>query len=184
MAFAEDIMTMLHAYKRALKRYLAPEDRELKIQMLDLDRKSIKLANETELYKKAHAIIADIKTWTENQNESPTAYSGIEEFSNKLLNLLNQYHIETDVSGEMKVVHTQQLVSRAMVDAIQLLTISPEDLLGKRAYQLDCCFQIIAKYGTKEQREILMKMLQQRNQRHQKTIFPLFNSFLSYLQTK
>ena len=185
MIFSEEIMKLLHEYKRILKRYVAPEERDAKIQVLGLERKKIREASEVSLYHKAQRVIEDITGWINKNSDVPTAYYGLEEFCQHLNGLLNQYRIEADARGREKVIHAQRLASRATVDAIQLLDLAPEKITGNHLQQLDGCFQVVAKYGTKEQQALLMKALRLRNQQwHAQTLSPLLNSFKSYMQAK
>ena len=185
MIFSEEVMRLLHDYKRILKRYVSPDDREAKIQQLRLERKNIRSANDVLLYRKAEQVIEDINSWISKSSDAPTAYYGLEEFCQHLNAFLKQYCIEGDTLGREKVVHAQRLASRAIVDAIQLLDLSSDKLTATHLQQLDGCFQVIAKYGTKEQQDLLMKALRSRNEAwHAQVLSPLLNSFKSYMQAK
>lgn len=156
--FSEHILKSLNDYKRLLRRYLSNSDRDKAIINLGIKRKSLKFDSDVILYNKAHRVLSDIEYWSAKMNRMATEYSGIDEFYQYLKNYLSQYRVENNA-----VVHINQRVSCALVEAIQIISLPDSKLSESRVLKLDDCIKTVATFGTKDQRVMLAKAL--RNQK-------------------
>lgn len=174
--FSESMFKLLTEYKRVLKRYFKPEDRLIKIDDLELQRKLLKYADDIGLFHKAHRVLNDIEQWNNTTTNSPTEYSGIEEFYQHLKNQVNEYRLENG-----KLVNITQQASRAIVDAVQLMGLPEPQLTQPIAKKLDQCIYIVAKFGSKEQQDVFIKALKTQKNRLVNFFLPLLNNFERYL---
>jgi hypothetical protein len=157
--FSEYILKLLNEYKRVLKRYVSPSQREKTIIELGLKRKMLKFDSDVILYNKANRVLHDIENWTKNSINTATEYSGIDEFYQHIKNYLSEYRIEGN-----QIIHTSQKVSRALVQAIQLISLSHMKLSNQTTQKLEECVQTINHFGSKDQRILFAKaIIQQKN---------------------
>ncbi len=176
LPFDKKILKLLNDYKLILRKHVARQEWAKKIHALGLKRKQLRMDDEIKLYHKAHKVVEDIMSWTDNANNTASWYSGIDEFCQHLKNVLAEYQIDND-----KILHTSQYASRAMVEAIQIMKMPHARLTLALAEKLDACGQIIAHHGTREQQEIFTKSL--KNYQHADINFfmPLVQNFEKYL---
>lgn len=173
--FSEHILKSLNDYKRLLRRYLSNNERDKAIINLGIKRKSLKFDNDVILFNKAHRVLSDIEYWSVQLNRTATEYSGIDEFYHYLKSYLNQYRIESNA-----IVHVNQKVSCALVQAIQIISLSKSEISDDDVSKLDDCIQTVAKLGTKDQRIMLAKALHnQQSEDSQWSIFtPTLDNFI------
>lgn len=173
--FSEHILKLLNDYKRLLRRYVSGVEREKAIINLGIKRKSLKFDNDVILYNKAHRVLKDIEYWTDKLNRTATEYSGIDEFYEHLESYLSNYRVDGNA-----VVHITQRVSCALVQAIQIISLPEAKLSDSNVSKLDDCIQTIAKFGTKDQRNMLAKALnKQRTHNNNANLFtPALDSFV------
>jgi hypothetical protein len=150
--FSERILKSLNDYKRLLRRYLTPSEREKAIINLGIKRKSLKFDSDVILYNKAQRVLNDIDYWSERLCRTATEYSGVNEFYNHLKEYLSHYQIENNA-----IIHITQRVSGSLIQAIQLISSAP--LPESAANKLEEYIHTIVKYGTKDQRIVLAKAL-------------------------
>jgi hypothetical protein len=153
--FKEVITKLLWDYKNVLRKYLEPVERNSKLQALGLHGRDLVESDEITLYHKAFSVIQDIESWIEKNLDTASWYSGIEEFLNHAKRIVSNYQIEGH-----KVVHTTQTASRAMIHAIQLITLSKE-LKESDIHRLTHHVETISQYGSFEQQSLLLNALQQ-----------------------
>jgi hypothetical protein len=151
--FSSNVLKLLNSYKRLLRRYVSPAEREKTIVGLGIKRKSLKLDNEVILYNKVQRVIKDIEYWIKKLNCNAVEYSGINEFYNHIKAYFDQYRVEKD-----KVIHITQKVSCALVHAIQIISMST--LSDTHTSQLDNCIKTIIQFGTTDQKTMLANTLQ------------------------
>lgn len=177
LPFDKKILKLLNDYKLILRKHVARHEWAEKINALGLKRKQLRLDNEIALYHKAHRIVADILSWTDNANNTASWYSGIDEFCQHLKNILSEYHIDND-----RILHASQYASRAMVEAIQIMKMPHSRLTSALAQKLDSCGHIIARHGTPEQQDLFVKTLKNYQQADINFFTPLVQNFERYLQ--
>lgn len=154
--FSEHILKSLNDYKRLLRRYLSGTERDKAIIDLGIKRKSLKFDNDVILFNKAHRVLSDIEYWSSKLNRIATEYSGIDEFYQYLKKYLSQYRVENNM-----VVHVNQRVSCALVQAIQIISLPETNISDSNVLKLDDCIETVAKFGTKDQRIMLAKALRE-----------------------
>lgn len=174
--FSEHVLKLLNNYKRLLRRYVSTSEREKIIINLGIKRKSLKFDNDVILYNKAHRVIKDIEYWTSKINRNAAEYSGIDEFYQHVKKYLSQYRVENGI-----IVHVNQKVSCALVQAIQMIPLLESKLSDKHVSKLDDCIQTVVKFGTHDQRVMLAKALsKQRKHPTQSSLFtPALDNFVA-----
>lgn len=174
--FTATILKILNSYKTILKKHLSHSEWEAKIDALGLKRKALKKDDEVALYHKAQTVLADILPWVNQDPNSPSCYSGLDEFCQYLKSLLEEYQVENN-----KVIHTSQKASRAIVEAVQLIKLSTEQRSNIMATKLDHCGKTIARYGSREHHELFAKALKTHQQHDVNFFLPLLHNFEKYL---
>jgi|688.fasta_scaffold634871_1 hypothetical protein len=173
--FSEHVLKMLNDYKRLLRRYVSSTERENTIINLGIKRKSLRFDNDVILYNKAYRVLQDIEYWTDKLNRNATEYSGIDEFYTHLKSYLTQYRADGNT-----IIHVSQQVSCALVQAIQIISLPESKLSDYNISKLDDCIQTIAKFGTKDQRNMLAKALnkQRTDTLNTNLVTPALDSFV------
>lgn len=176
--FSEKIIKALNSYKAILKKNLSSQEKAAKLNALGLRRKQLQEANDVALYSKAQQVLKDIALSIEVPNDYETSswYCGLHEFYKHLQDILATYYISHNT-----VMHVTQQSSRALVDAIQLMSLADTALDQKIATKLDQCGQTVAKFGSKEQQEKLVYALKLHKERNVSFFLPLLSSFEKYL---
>lgn len=152
--FKEVVTKLLWDYKNVLRKYLKPTERTIKLESLGLHGKDLVESDEITLYNKTLSVIQDIESWIERNLDTASWYSGIEEFLNHAKRVISNYQIDGH-----KVVHTTQTASRAMIHAIQFITLS-KDLKESDKHRLTHHVETISQYGSFEQQSLLLNALQ------------------------
>ena len=148
--FAETIAKAIQEYRTMLRKYLPQSERMLRLTRLNLKDPKI-YESDASLYQTAIAIVEDIEASNNLADDGYYAYSGIAQFAKFLRVYLNKYEIE----GE-QVIHRTQKASRAIVQAIQLITLPANRLSEGVANQLYRCNKLIGEFGSHEQHELHM----------------------------
>lgn len=148
-SFTKGIISAIRHYRQLLRRYLSQAERIKKLN--DLHLKNNKLyENEVKLYETAYLIVEDIKNnFITQEKNAYYAYSGIQKFGQHLEKFLMQYEIIHDY-----VVHRSQRASQALLKAIQLLTLTDQQISEQTQHLLSECNKVIAQYGTEEQKQL------------------------------
>lgn len=172
--FSGHILKSLNDYKRLLRRYLSTTERGKAIINLGIKRKSLKFDSDVILYNKAHRVLKDIEYWSAKLNRVATEYSGIDEFYQYLSNYLSQYRVENNV-----IVHVNQRVSCALVQAIQIIALPHSELSDSNLLKLDDCIETVAQLGTKDQKTMLAKALRKSSADNRLNIYsPTLDNFI------
>lgn len=177
--FSEIITKALNDYKTILKRNLSSKEKAAKLNALGLNRGQIQQANDVALYSKAQQVLKEITQCIELPNDNdnrPSWYCGLHEFYKHLQDILANYYVSQNT-----VIHVTQQSSRALVDAIQLMSLANAALNKKIATKLDQCGQTVAKFGSKEQQEKLAHALNLHKERNMSFFLPLLYNFEKYL---
>jgi len=174
--FAQTATKLLREYKNILKKQLTEAESAKQLADLHLNRRLP--TRELTLYKLVHKIIDNAdRFFDENNSHSRLRYSGISQFLLYMKSEMAFYQLDNN-----KVIHTTQSASKAMIDAIQLMSL-PEARLSQDVYtKLDSCCSLIAHYGVKEQRIAFTNSLKSQLIRHINFFQPLFQSYQQYLQ--
>jgi Uri superfamily endonuclease len=83
------------------------------------------------------------------------SYSGIKSFCDYLKGFLRHYTVEKD-----KVVHKLQHASKALVECMQIISFSEHKFDEKAARKLKHYNRVIANFGSADQHEMHLKILQ------------------------
>lgn len=165
--FTQTMKKTISIYRGMLRKYLPQAERVNKLHELNLKNPQL-YENEIALYHTGYAIIADIEKNLDKSTYGYYSYSGVRSFGEHLKSFLSNYEIEGKT-----VVHRSQKASRALIKAIQLLTLPKEKLTPNVADELAKCNEIIAKLGSEEQQELHKTTIQNtiRQQQDQNTSF-------------
>lgn len=170
--FAETMQKAISKYRQLLRKFLPQTERLAKLQELDLKNAQM-YTNELWLYETGRKIVADVQNNLRPDNQGYYAYSGVEKFAGFLKEFLDNYEVEED-----QVIHRAQIASRAMVKAIQLITLPRENLTEDVEKELTALNHIIANYGSKDQKELHKTALQNTLRRQQEENINFYKSIL------
>lgn len=149
--FSETMVQAISEYRALLRRNLNQVERMIKLQQLGL-RDSDLYENELSLYQTGLAIVADIKKNMVSESPSYYAYSGVQQFCEHLCEYLSQYSIEND-----QIVHRTQKASRAVMNAVQWMSLPRERLDETMVKKFFECNKVVVLNGSKEQCELLLQ---------------------------
>ncbi len=176
--FAETMKKSISIYRQMLRKHLPQAERVTKLHQLNLKNPQL-YENDVALFHTGYALVNDIEKNLIGATHGYYSYSGVHNFAHYLKGFLNSYEIE-----DGSVIHRSQKASRALVEAIQMLTLPREKLGDEIAEKLAECNDIIANFGSGEQRELHKITLQNtiRKQQEQHTSF--YRSILQNYQKK
>ena len=169
--FTETVTRAISEYRRMLRRHLEQSDRLRKLDELRLKDQGL-YENDVKLYQTAWSVIKDIEENLKPDNSGYYAYSGIGKFCEYLKEYLNNYEIESE-----QIVHRAQKASRALVKAIQYATLPSDRLDDKIAQEILECNQLIAMYGSEEQKMLHRDNLERQVETHQSFYTSLLRHF-------
>ena len=170
--FAKNIVSLLNHYKGIIRKQLDIENWSYKINDIGLKRQALKKDDDVVLYQKAQKVIEDTEQYVNGNTNSPSWYSGIDEFHQHLKSILADYSIDNGM-----VVHSSQRASRIIVDAIQLMSLPNYKLNDEISEKLIECGKLIARYGSKEQKKMYSKALKKHVRRHTNFFLPLASHY-------
>ncbi|HLD16889.1 MAG TPA: hypothetical protein VJB02_04150 [Coxiellaceae bacterium] len=177
--FSDTVLKAIGDYRQLLRRHLPDtSERKEKLEILGLNQ-GISSADEALLYQIAHRIVKDIEENLDNHSRGYYAYSGVRKFAEYLRSFLEDYAVQ----GE-GVVHCMQQASRALLQAIQLLTLPGDKLSNVVADQLTECGEIIANYGSSEQQESYRTALQQHQRENENFYGSLLRHFQAHVESE
>lgn len=171
--FSETMKKSISIYRQMLRKYLPQAERINKLQQLNLKNPQL-YENDIALYHTGHAIVADVEKNLDDSVYGYYSYSGVGSFSQHMKSFLENYVIEGT-----QVIHRSQKASRALVQAIQLLTVPREKLTDEIAEKLAKCNVIIARFGSEEQRELHRTSLQNTIRKYQDQNTAFYRSVLN-----
>lgn len=176
--FAKTIARAISDYRQLLRKHLKQDARMAKLRELQLRDPGI-FASESALYSTAWRIVRDIEK-NMNVNESGYyAYSGVKKFCEYLKKYLNNYEFE----GE-SVIHRTQKASRALLKAIQLISMSKPDSAHteKMLASIQDCHTVIASLGSPEQHEMYRHNLEKHQHQNPQFLDTVLQDFQKRLQ--
>ncbi len=153
--FAQTIAKAINEYRTMLRRYLSQTERVSRLAALNL-RDSKIYDSEATLYSAASGIVNDIRENSKVPDEGYYSYSGIIMFADYLADYLSKYEVEGDT-----VIHRTQKASRAIVQAIQFITLPADRLSDSIATKLYAANEAIVEYGSGEQFDLHLTNLNQ-----------------------
>lgn len=174
--FAETMQKAIQKYRQLLRKFLPQAERVNKLNQLNLKNPEL-YGSELWLYETGYRIVNDIKGHLSPSHQSYYAYSGVEKFADFLKIFLDNYEVE----GE-HVIHRAQIASRAMVKAIQLITLPREELTEEVEKELAELNHTVASYGSKEQKELHQSALQNALRRQQEENIGFYKTVLSHFK--
>ncbi|MDR1057011.1 MAG: hypothetical protein LBL17_00285 [Coxiellaceae bacterium] len=156
--FHSEILKAISDYKLILRKTLPAVQCTTKMHTLGIKRKNIRKIDEVGLYNIGLKIISELKKHSVvNNKKSSNSYNGTQEFLQYLEELFANYHIEKD-----RVVHVKQESSCALVDTIQLITMSKDGLTKEVVQKIKQYGNIIASYGSEEQKKMFFDVINSR----------------------
>lgn len=155
--FCSTILKAISNYKLILRKSLSATQCTLKMQELGIKRQHIRKANnEVMLYQLGLKIKDDLKkqVGVEKNGKTNNFYHGAGEFLQYLEDLFANYRVEKN-----RVVHVGRKISGILIEAVQIITLSKEKLVGDRVEQVVKYSEIIATYGSKEQKTMFLNAI-------------------------
>lgn len=174
--FFDTIAKAISDYRLLLRRYLSQAERQHKLAQLNLKDPS-NFRNDLSLYKVARAIIADIEQNMKVPDQGYYSYSGIMMFAEYLKEFLDNYEVDGN-----EVVHRAQRASKALIQAIQLVNLPDNRLNETIAQKLAACNEVIASYGSQEQRLLHKHNLERQRQLNERFYSPILENYQEKLQ--
>lgn len=175
--FFQTAIKLLQKYKSLLRKQLSLAEYRQKLLELQLDKRLPQ--DEVVLYHLLEQIVS--RAQAENPTmQSPAVglrYSGSSQSIQDMRELLAHYHIEG-----RNVIHTVQVASRAMVEAIQLMVLPEVKRDQQVAIRLDSCSLKIAQYGMKEQHLSFWNSLKTKVNQDGAFFSPLLDQYEEYLE--
>ena len=151
--FSETMVQAIGEYRGLLRRHLSQVERMMKLQQLGL-RDSDLYENEVALYNTGLAIVEDMKANMAMNNPGYYSYSGVQQFCEHLQDYLSNYAVEND-----QIVHRAQKASRAVLDAVQWMSLPRDSLDDAVLKKFLECNKTVALNGSKEQCDLLLQTL-------------------------
>ncbi len=142
--FIDSMVTAIRKYRTLLRKYLPQAERVNQLQRLDLKNPRL-YEDEIKLYSLGGEIVEHLTTLTASKNNY-YSYSGINKFVDHLKALLDKYKLDEKT---VRILHTTQVASRAIVRAAQLLNISGN--FQEDVEELEACHRDLIAYGSSEQ---------------------------------
>jgi hypothetical protein len=156
--FSINITALLEEYKTILRKLLPLKEANAKIYRLKLVNKQLsQISDDIVLYKIANNVINDAQKLTKDFTNNQSYYFRLFDYAEHLKRTLNDFCIEND-----KVIHPKQEASRKLLEAIQLIGLSPK-LNSTFLERLKGCVEIINKYGTEDQYQQLMMLIKSKS---------------------
>ena len=143
--FVETMSRAISDYRQILKNYLTPKERAAKIAQLRLRDITI-YDDEPALYQVVQDILADIEANIQLPNEGYYSYYGIVRFSKFLREYIDNYLVEGD-----QVIHKAKKASNLLIEVIQLLSVSGQQLTPSVARHVIESHPLIVQFATNEQ---------------------------------
>jgi hypothetical protein len=151
--FNTKMLLAMADYRKLLRRHLKAPERKLKFAELGFDK--LDETDDVTLYQLGHRIVEDVSNHLTQGKQGYYSYSGVQCFAQHLKAMLNEYELQND-----QVVHKSQQASRALLHVIQLVTNSSNKLGIVVRDKMVHSAQIIANYGSAEQRQHFAMALQ------------------------
>lgn len=156
----------INDYKLWLRRTFPSSYYVSKIRELEIKRISLRTTNEVELFDIGMRIINDLDQYNKNlEQETVTSskttnysYHGSREFLDHLKNQFSQYIIDGS-----KVINANHKVAAALVNAIQLLSLSDGQPNVSVVEKVKGYFEFVSQHGNTDQKSQLDKILKQHN---------------------
>ena len=171
--FSQIAIKLLNDYRSLIRRQFSPEESVQRLAELGLDKRLP--SHEVILYRLVMRVVQAASEKHLNSQAS-LKYSGVEQFLQHVKATLSIYRLEGN-----KVIHATQAAARAMISAIQLISLNAERRTPQIAAQLDAAASEIAKYGMEEQKTALLNSLGVRLQEDVDFFLPILNSYKNYL---
>jgi hypothetical protein len=171
--FSHIAMSLLKDYKELTRRHFSFEESEQKFKELGLNGRLPRL--EANLYR---LLVAVSQRMSKDYAKSTrnVRYSGGKHFLSHLKEVLEAHQI----SGK-SVVHIQRVVSREVLQAVQLMSLPEEKLTEELYVALNEKAALVAKHGEKEHKNFFKRSLQVNLLRHPDFFAPLKESYHHYL---
>lgn len=146
-SFSEFVLRTISDYKLFVRKNFSAREAAAKIKVLGLKRMQLRNSDDLHLFAIGTKIIDELERYVNNQDRTVTntCYFGADEFLRHLKSIMSEYCIE-----DGKVIHTSKAASRAMIEAIQLVTLPEHQFTLEILEKLNKCINLVAKYGSME----------------------------------
>lgn len=162
--FSREIKEVINTFKHLYRK----QHEDDAIGSLGLRRRELQSASDLSLYYKALKIIDIIDA----DQASPDSDHALENFSHSLKKMINEYYLDKD-----QVLHSRQQASRALLNAIQVMSLAPDRLTDSASKRLEKLISLVIKYGTDEHKNHLKRALKIHLPRKRLFFMVLLNHF-------
>ncbi len=167
--FSQTAVKLIRDYKTVVKKQFSTKEVELKLAELQLNKRLP--TKEAALYGLLEKIVQKSGEY-EVTPQSRLRYCGTKQLVQHIKKVLDLYHMEN-----RRVINSAQLASRAMIDAIQLMSLPKGKRTEEVASKLQSCSVAIAQNGSEEQKKIFVNSLQSYVDRDRDFFSPLLDYF-------
>ncbi|MBU0745024.1 MAG: hypothetical protein KKE11_06650 [Gammaproteobacteria bacterium] len=149
--FSTEVLKAISDYKFILRKTLSLPQCTTKMRELGIKRKNMMGIDEPGLYKIGLKIIRELKKQVDidKSKKSSNSYQGAKEFLQYLEELFSHYHVEKG-----KVVHLRQKSSCAILETIQLISISKGEFTSGVIQKIKHHGDIVTAHGSEEQKKM------------------------------
>ena len=161
--FSEFVLRSISDYKLFVRKNFSAREAAAKIKALGLKRTQIRNSDDLHLYAVAAKIIDELEKHVDQQERSnkSTCYFGADEFLRHLKSVVSEYCIEDGV-----VIHVSRAASRAMIEAIQLVTLPEHKFTLEILEKLNKCINLVAKHGNMEHIMLLNNAIKKNKEKY------------------
>ncbi len=157
-----EILKAISNYKLILRKALPAARCSAKIEELGIKRQNIKAADEAKLYQIGLKIVDELEKQLKEagkEKKTSNSYHGTREFFQDFKKQLSKISVENN-----RLVHVGQKASSALVDVIQLITISQDKLSEQHLQQIIQLGSIIVEHGSRDQKKIFFNAINDRQE--------------------
>lgn len=145
--FSEFVLRAVSDYKLFVRKNFPAREAADRIKALGLKRMQLRNTDDLHLFAVGAKIIDELEKYVAKQERTVTTvcYFGASEFLRHLKSTINEYCVE-----DGNVIHVDRAASRAMIEAIQLVTLPEHKFTLEILEKLNKCINLVAKYGSME----------------------------------
>lgn len=143
----------IHQYKKIMRKKLPPELYKKQVQAFGIKRLQLRDMSEVALLRVLEKIIAELEEHHTAENY-PRLYSGINEFTDHLKNIIKNHHIENN-----KVVNLALKATALTLEVIQQLSVTPSKRTPSSQKKLVSSIEKILQHGSTNEINLVLEAL-------------------------
>ena len=171
--FSEKAISVINDYRQLLKKFMTRTERAEKLVELQLNNR-LPTEPDLDLHRTTQHIAHDVKIRLDGSANGYYSYSGFYSFYEHVMSILNEYTIIG-----ARLMHKTQAASCALLEAVQLLSTSPEKYDDKTYDRFHHCNSLLSRFASDEQLIRYREYLEQRLYQNE----PFFTKVIDDLQS-